>query len=172
MKKIAIIGSGGAGKSTFARQLSTKLNIEVYHLDAILWKTNWTGTPKDEQKRIQHELIANESWIIDGNYGSTLDIRLNAADTIIFLDIHRLICLYRAIKRILQYRNRTRPDMAEGCEERFDPAFLKWIWKYPQTRRPATINKLEKLSEEKKVIILHSPKEVKRFIENLEGEVL
>ncbi|MBN6206815.1 DNA topology modulation protein [Ralstonia pickettii] len=170
MKKIAIIGSGGAGKSTFARQLSAKLNIKVYHLDAILWKPNWIGTPKDEQKRIQHDLIANESWIIDGNYGSTLDIRLNAADTIIFLDIHRLICLYRAVKRTFQYRNRTRPDMAEGCEERFDRNFLKWIWNYPHTRRPATINKLEELSTDKKVIILHSPKEVKRFIANLEGE--
>ncbi len=125
MKKIAIIGSGRAGKSTFARQLSTKLNIEVYHLDAILWKPDWEGTPKEEQKRIQHELIANESWIIDGNYGSTLDIRLNAADTIIFLDIHRLICLYRAIKRMIVYRNRTRPDMAESCDERFNREFLK-----------------------------------------------
>ena len=125
MKRIVIIGSGGAGKSTFARQLSEKLNIEVYHLDAILWKPNWVGTPRDEQKRIQYKLVEKESWIIDGNYGGTLDIRLNTADTIILLDIHRVICLYRAIKRTFQYRNKTRPDMAEGCEERFDLEFLK-----------------------------------------------
>lgn len=165
MKRIAIIGSGGAGKSTFARRLSEKLNIEVYHLDAILWKPNWVGTPRDEQKRIQHKLVEKESWIIDGNYDGTLDIRLNTADTIIFLDIHRVICLYRAIKRTFQYRNRTRPDMAEGCDERFDLGFLKWIWKFPKTRRTSILEMLEEISEEKNVIILSSPKEVKRFIE-------
>lgn len=165
MKRIVTIGSGGAGKSTFARQLSEKLNIEVYHLDAILWKPNWVGTPRDEQKRIQYELVEKESWIIDGNYGGTLDIRLNTADTIILLDIHRVICLYRAIKRTFQYRNKTRPDMAEGCEERFDLEFLKWIWKFPKTRRTSILEMLEEISEEKNVIILSSPKEVKRFIE-------
>lgn len=168
MNKIAIIGSGGAGKSTFGRQLSEKLNIEVYHLDAILWKPNWVGTSKDEQKSIQQKLVAQESWIIDGNYGGTLDIRLSAADTIIFLDIHRVICLYRAIKRTLKYRNRTRPDMAEGCEEKFDSEFLKWIWKYPETRKPLILKKLEMYSKGKSIIILSSRKEVKRF---LEGEI-
>ena len=166
MNKIAIIGSGGAGKSTFARQLSDKLLIEVYHLDAILWKPNWVGTSKDEQQQIQQYLVAKERWIIDGNYGGTLDIRLNAADTVIFLDIHRVICLYRAIKRVFQYRNKTRPDMAAGCEEKFDIDFLKWIWDYPNKKRTSILKMLEEVSKEKNVIILCSPKEVNEFIEN------
>lgn len=167
MNKIAIIGSGGAGKSTFARQISDKLNIEVYHLDAILWKPNWVGTSKDEQKQIQHNLVAKESWIIDGNYGGTLDIRLNTADTVIFLDIHRVTCIYRAIERVLRYRNKTRPDMGEGCEEKFDMGFLKWVWDYPKKKRPSILKMLEEVSKEKNVIILCSPKEVKEFIGNL-----
>ena len=167
MKKIAIIGSGGAGKSTFARQISNKLNIEVYHLDAILWKPNWVATSKHEQQEIQRNLVAKESWIIDGNYGGTLDIRVNAADTVIFLDIHRVICVYRAIKRVLRYRNKTRPDMREGCEEKFDLDFLKWIWDYPKEKRPSILKMLDEVSKEKNVIILCSPKEVGYFIGNL-----
>ncbi|MMZ65890.1 topology modulation protein [compost metagenome] len=97
-----------------------------------------------------------------------MEIRLNAADTIIFLDIHRTICVYRAFKRIVQYRNRTRPDMGEGCEERFDLEFFKWIWAYPTTKRPVILKRLDQLSRDKKVIILKSPKEVQQFLEQVQ----
>lgn len=167
MKKILLIGSGGSGKSTLARKLGEKLGIDVYHLDALFWRPNWEGVPKDEQRKVQKELVKKEEWIIDGNYGGTMDIRLKAADTVIFLDIHRTICVYRAFKRMLRYRNKTRPDMAEGCEERFDLDFLKWIWNYPKTKRPGILNKLKQLSTEKKIIVLKSPKEVQKFIVEL-----
>lgn len=108
--------------------------------------------------------MRNEDWLIDGNYGGTIDIRLNAADTIILLDIHRTLCIYRAFKRMMQYRNKTRPDMGEGCEERFDLNFLKWIWNYPKTKRPEILKRLEQLSKDKQIIILKSPKEVQKFL--------
>ncbi|WP_212935769.1 DNA topology modulation protein [Bacillus hominis] len=164
MKKIILIGSGGSGKSTLARLLGNKLKIQVYHLDALFWKPNWEGVPREEQRTVQNDLIKEEKWIIDGNYGGTMDIRINAADTIIFLDIHRTICVYRAFKRIVQYRNKTRPDMGTGCEERFDLQFFKWIWEYPKSKRPAILTKLDQLSKNKKVIILKSPNEVQRFL--------
>ncbi|PEL17798.1 topology modulation protein [Bacillus wiedmannii] len=167
MKKIILIGSGGSGKSTLARQLGNKLNIKVHHLDALFWKTNWEGVPKEEQRKVQNELVKEDEWIIDGNYGGTMDIRINAADTIIFLDIHRTICIYRAFKRIVKYRNKTRPDMGAGCEERFDLQFFKWIWKYPNAKRPTILKGLEQLSEEKKVIVLKSPNEVRKFLEHI-----
>ncbi|MBM7661805.1 adenylate kinase family enzyme [Bacillus mesophilus] len=165
MKKVVLIGSGGSGKSTLARQLGEKLKINVYHLDALFWKPNWVGVLKDEQRKVQNDLVNKEEWIIDGNYGGTMDIRLNAADTIILLDINRTICVYRAFKRMMQYRNKTRPDMGEGCEERIDLNFLKWIWDYPNSKRPDILKKLEQLSEDKKVIILKSPNEVQRFLD-------
>jgi adenylate kinase family enzyme len=93
-----------------------------------------------------------------------MDIRLNAADTIIFLDIHRTICVYRAFKRIVKYRNTTRSDMGEGCEERFDSQFFKWIWEYPKKKKPTILKGLDQLNADKKVIILKSPNEVKRFL--------
>jgi adenylate kinase family enzyme len=167
MKKVVLIGSGGSGKSTLSRQLGERLKINVYHLDALFWKPNWVGVPKDEQRKVQNDLVKKEEWIIDGNYGGTMDIRLNAADTIIFLDINRGICVYRALKRMMKYRNKTRPDMGEGCEERFELDFFKWIWKYPKTIRPEIIKRLEQFSNVKQVIILKSPKEVRKFLENV-----
>lgn len=164
MKKIILIGSGGSGKSTLAKQLGNKLNIKVHHLDALFWKANWEGVPREEQRKVQKNLIKEEEWIIDGNYGGTMDLRLNAADTIIFLDIHRAICVYRAFKRIVQYRNKTRPDMGAGCEERLDLQFFKWIWEYPNKKKPAILKRLDQLSKGKEVIILKSPNEVKRFL--------
>ncbi|KAB2334428.1 DNA topology modulation protein [Cytobacillus depressus] len=168
MKKVVLIGSGGSGKSKLARQLGEKLKLNVYHLDALFWKPNWVGVPKDKQRKVQNDLVKKEEWIIDGNYGGTMEIRLNAADTIIFLDIHRTICVYRAFKRMLQYRNKTRPDMGEGCSERLDLAFLKWIWDYPKTKRPEILKRLQQLSEDKQVIILKSPTEVQQFLEKVQ----
>jgi adenylate kinase family enzyme len=96
-----------------------------------------------------------------------MEIRLNAADTIIFLDISRTICIFRAFKRMLQYRNRTRPDMGEGCEERFSFEFFKWIWEYPKTKRSKILARLKQLSNEKNVIILKSSREVQQFLDTV-----
>ncbi|MGV3463851.1 MAG: DNA topology modulation protein [Heyndrickxia sp.] len=167
MKKIVLIGSGGSGKSTLARQLGEKLKIKIYHLDALFWKPNWVGVPRDEQIKVQNDLVKQEEWIMDGNYNGTMDIRLNAADTIIFLDIPRTICVFRAFKRVLQYRNKTRPDMGEGCEERFSYEFFKWIWDYPKKKRPKILERLEQLSKEKEVFILKSPRDVESFLEKV-----
>ncbi|MCU9614984.1 DNA topology modulation protein [Caldibacillus lycopersici] len=167
MKKIILIGSGGAGKSTLARRLSEKLNIEVFHLDALFWKPNWVMVPRNEQIEVQQHLVKQPEWIIDGNYNGTMDIRLQAADTIIFVDLHRLICMYRAFKRMWKYRKKTRPDMGDGCEERLDWSFLKWIWTYPKKRKPEILYKLSQLADEKNIIILSSRKEIRQFIETL-----
>ncbi len=167
MNKIVLIGSGGSGKSTLAKKIGEKLNIEVWHLDSLLWKPNWTPTTKEEQKEVQIELVNKEKWVIDGNYNSTLDIRLAAADSVIFLDISRVICVYRVFKRMIKYRNNTRPDMKEGCNEKLDFKFLRWVWDYPKTKKPNVLAKLERLSEEKNIIVLTSPKEVENFLDSI-----
>jgi adenylate kinase family enzyme len=167
MKRIAIIGSGGSGKSTMARRIGETLDIHVYHLDELFWKPGWVGTSKVEQRNIQNELVKQPKWIVDGNYGGTMDIRLDAADTIIFLDIPRIICLYRIIKRRIHYRNKPRPDMAEGCEERLDFNFIKWVWNYPKEKKPEILAKLA-VQKNKKIIVFFSPKEVEKFLTQIE----
>lgn len=169
MKKIVLIGSGGSGKSTLAKKLGEILSIEVHHLDAIFWKPGWISTPKEKQKAVQEELISHDSWIIDGNYGGTIDIRLQAADTIIFIDLSRWICIIRVLKRRFQYHNKKRTDMAKGCEERVSLEFLKWVWEYPAKQKPKILEKLRRLSNEKKIVFLKSPNDVREFLANVES---
>jgi adenylate kinase family enzyme len=89
MKRVLVLGSGGAGKSTFARRLGDLLNIEVKHLDKFYWRSGWTEPAKDEWLKIVNELTRGDSWIIDGNYGGTIEARLERCDTVVFLDMPR-----------------------------------------------------------------------------------
>lgn len=173
MKRIVIVGSSGSGKSTLARQLGRSLDLPVFHLDRYYWHPGWVGTPPQAWRRVVADLAAKPEWIIDGNYRETLDARLQAADTVIFLDLPRWLCAWRALKRRFQYRFRPRPDMADGCVERiFDPdfpKFMRWVWNYPQRARPAVTEQLHALEADKHVIWLRSPGEVNHFIANPRG---
>ncbi len=166
MKKILIIGSGGAGKSTFARRLGEKTGLEVIHLDKLHWKPNWTETPKDEWQKIVGEIIKGGEWIMDGNFGGTMEMRIKACDTVVFLDFPRIVCVYRALKRWIAYYKTNRPDMTEGCNEKFDLEFLGWIWNFEQTAKPRIENLLEKFEDEKTIIRLKSKREVENFLVN------
>lgn len=170
MKRIAIIGSSGSGKSTLARQLGAELHLPVIHLDKHYWHPGWVGTPEAEWLEKVEEMVQRERWIIDGNYRSTLNIRLQAADTILFLDMPRWLCAIRAVKRRIQYVNRPRPDMAAGCRERlFDPnlpRFLHWVWDYPNRARPDVTQQLHNLAPDKRIIWLGTPAHVTQFLTN------
>lgn len=131
MDRILIIGSGGAGKSTLARRLSETTGLPAVHLDRLYWRPDWQKIGKDEWAAIVERETEKDRWIMDGNFGGTLDLRIKRADTIVFLDLPRLVCLYRVIRRRLTYRGTNRPDMAEGCHEKIDLEFLFWIWNYP-----------------------------------------
>lgn len=168
VRKILVIGSGGAGKSTFARRLGEMLGLEVIHLDTAYWRPGWTPTPKDEWARKVEELCRGESWVMDGNFSGTLEPRLDACDTVIFLDLPRTVCVWRVLKRAVMYRNTPRPDMAEGCREKFDLEFLLWVWNYPARSRPKVLALLEKYAEGKNIIRLRSAAEAERFLNRLE----
>jgi adenylate kinase family enzyme len=162
MRKVLVIGSGGSGKSTFARRLGTSLDLEVIHLDSIYWSAGWVEMPKPEWKKTVEALLTRNAWIMDGNYSGTLAMRLEACDTVIFLDISRVICIWRLLKRAVFYRNERRPDMAEGCPERLNWKFIKWVWGYHERTRPKIIKLLE--TSAKQVIWLRSSTEVKKFL--------
>lgn len=170
MQKILIIGSGGAGKSTMARKLHELTDIELFHLDKLYWKPNWVESSKDEwQDRIK-DLIEKDAWIMDGNYSGTLEMRLAACDTVIFLDLPRTLCLRRAFKRSMSYKNGTRPDMAAGCDEKIDLEylkFLKWIWDYPKRSRPKVEALLQQFQNTKKIVRLKTTAEVENFFVKL-----
>ena len=167
MKRVAIIGCGGAGKSTLARKMGEKLGLRVHHLDRLYWRADWQKTALEQWKLIHDNLCTESEWILDGNYSSTMDVRLKACDTVIFIDFPRQLCLYRVLKRFLKYRGRSRPDMTLGCAERVTKEFLIYIWMYPKARRPGILKKLENMKPEKSVYILTSPQEVRDFLAEL-----
>ena len=170
MKRVLVIGSGGAGKSTFARRLGERLGLPVVHLDKVYWNAGWVETPKDEWRRKVEELCAGESWVMDGNYSGTLEIRLAACDSVVFLDLPRAVCAWRIVKRALIYRHRGRPDMAEGCQERLNAEFLLWVWNYRKRSRPKVLGRLAEQSDSKEIFILRSNAEVEKFLEGKSGQ--
>lgn len=171
MRRVLLIGCGGAGKSTAATRIGERLGLRVVHLDALYWKPGWVEPAKGEWEQQVRRIVGGEAWVMDGNYGGTLDLRLTAADTVIFLDLPRRVCLWRVLKRRARYHGQSRPNMAAGCPERLDVAFLRWIWSYPETRRPGVLAKLQAVEHEKRVVVLRSRGEVRRFLMSLrEGE--
>ncbi len=164
MRKVLIIGAGGAGKSTLANRLGALLKLEVLHLDKLYWQAGWIEPPKAEWLKTVEELLKRDAWIMDGNYSGTLDVRFRACDTVIFLDMPRTVCLWRVLKRALMYRNRARPDMASGCNERLTLEFVLWIWNYPKRTRLKIVRMLESNAEAKRVVWLRSQADVERFL--------
>jgi adenylate kinase family enzyme len=167
MKRIVVIGSGGAGKSTFARELGARTGIPVIHLDRIYWKPDWQKPSEEEWRSTVAELVRGDEWIMDGNFGGTRQTRLDACDTVIFLDLSRYVCLFRVLKRAVVYRNRTRPDMAAGCTEKLDLEFLDWVWNFPKQGRVRIVKQINGLHG-KRVITLRSRTEVNKFLANLD----
>ena len=164
MRRVLVIGSGGSGKSTVAAQLGELLDVEVNHLDKFYWNPGWVETEPDEWLKTVTELVNRDSWIIDGNYSGTLELRLRKCDTIVFLDLPRFVCLWRIVKRFFAYRDGSRPDMAEGCREHLNFEFVSWIWNYPNRSRPKVVRLLQEYAAGKQIFWLRSGNEVKRFL--------
>ena len=169
-QRILVVGSGGAGKSTLAARIAARTGLPLIHLDALYWRAGWVEPPPDEWARIVEEIAARPAWVMDGNYSGTLVRRLAACDTVVFLDLPRLVCAWRVVKRWLRHRGRTRPDMAPGCEEQVTWEFLRWIWDYPRRSRPKVLARIESHAAGKRVVILRSSAEAERFLESLSGE--
>jgi adenylate kinase family enzyme len=170
VKKVTIIGSSGSGKSTLAARLGQALGLPVYHLDRLFWQPGWQETPRDEWRALQEQICAEPAWILDGNYSGTLDIRLAACDTVVWLDLPTAVCLTSTLWRILRYRGRTRPDMGEGCPEQFDWAFLQWIGSFRKQRRPGIVQKLGELPASTEVVVLTSRREMARWLEGVQKD--
>ena len=138
MERVIIIGCGGAGKSTLARKLGEKTGLPVVHLDQIWWAPgHWQHIEKPEfDEKLAAELEKSQ-WIMDGNFNRTIPQRLAKCDTVIYLDYNRIMCLWGVIRRVIKSYGKTRPDMDEGCPERFDWEFLKWVWKFNSKNREA-----------------------------------
>ena len=167
MERVMIIGCGGAGKSTLARKLGEKTGLPVVHLDQIWWAPgHWQHIEKPEfDEKLALEL-QKPRWILDGNFNRTIEARLEACDTVIYLDYPRLVCIKNWLGRVIKNWGRHRPDMTEGCTECIDPEFVKWIWNFNKNNR-ARYYALLNNARDKKVVILKSRRQAERFLAEL-----
>lgn len=162
-KRIMIIGSPGSGKSTFSRKLSDITGLPLIHLDKEFWNSGWIETPKDEWIKKQKSLVSGDQWIIEGNYGGTIGIRVEKADTIICFQLSRVICLFRYFKRVITNLNKVRPYMPDGCNEKIDFDFMKYIWNFPEISGKINNNIIEN-NRDKQLIIFKKRKDAGDFI--------
>ena len=167
MERILIIGSGGSGKSTLARQLGEKTGLPVVHLDKLFRHPGWVESSKEEIDAKIMQAISEPRWILDGNYNRTLPKRLEKCDTVIYLDFSRFACLMGVVKRILTTFGTVRPDMAEGCPERFDWEFLRWVWNFSRKHREKYYRMLNETEGIEK-IVLKNRRAVKQFLKEVE----
>jgi adenylate kinase family enzyme len=130
MQRILVLGPCGAGKSTLATRLGEMLGLPVIHLDKEYWRAGWVEPDPAEFAAHAEKLIARPRWIMDGNYGGTLARRLECADLVVNLDYRRSVFFPRLVWRTLANWGRTRPDMAEGCVEKYDAFFWRYAWRY------------------------------------------
>ena len=163
MKRIIVIGCPGSGKSTFSRALHKKIGIPLYHLDMMYWNADKTTVEKSVFLERLSVVLEKDEWIIDGNYGSTMELRMAACDTVIFLDYPLHVCL----DGIRERRGNPRSDMP-WIETEEDAEFIEFIKSYSEQQKPKVLELLEKYGD-KNIIILRSREEADAF---LNGESL
>lgn len=169
--KIAVLGYSGAGKSTLARQMSRRLAIPCLHLDRVHWLPGWVERNREESRQmVQDFLDRNSSWVIDGSYPALCcEQRLEQADRIVILALPRLQCLWRAWRRSVQYRGRARADMTEGCPEKFDREFLRWLlWEGRSKARREVFRDISRRWPEK-TVFCRSSRQAAALTEQLAG---
>ncbi len=167
--KAAVIGYSGSGKSTLARELGKRYGAEVLHLDAVHFLSDWQERETAEkQKLVDDFLNSHDDWVIDGNYTSlSYERRMEEADKIVVMLFGRFDCLRRVARRYRKYKNRTRPDMAAGCNEKLDAEFVSWVlWK---GRKKAARDRYANLQKQypDKTVVLRNQRQLDAFLKSL-----
>ena len=165
MKKIIVIGSPGAGKSVFSQKLGNITNLPLYHLDMLYHKKDGTHISKEELEEKLKEIFKEESWILDGNYQRTLELRLKECDTVFLLDFSLDVCLSGAKSRIGIKRN----DLP-WVEENFNEEFKQVIIEFPKKKLPQIYELLEKYKKNKSIIVFKTREEADNYLETLKTE--
>jgi hypothetical protein len=169
VRRVAILGPAGAGKSRLARKLAVALELPVVHLDRLYWKPGWVATPEPEWEAVQRRELERDSWIADGLQEGRVglpDHWLDAADTIVFIDAPPLLCVWRVIRRRLS--SEAGPAMPTDCKPapfyRALPKFLRLLLLYRRTVRPDVLADLARRRHRQQVAILRSDEDLRKFL--------
>jgi adenylate kinase family enzyme len=154
MRRVLVMGSSGSGKSTFARRLSQITGIPMVSIDAIYWQPGWRPSDPSAFETSMTRAANQPSWIMDGNYvaaGAGV-LRRARADTVFWFDLPRRVCMYGIMLRIAGSYGRVRPEMADGCPERFDAEFIRYVWTYRAQQRPKLLKFFEELRPDQEFV--------------------
>ena len=163
-----VIGGSGSGKSTVARSIGVATGLPVIHVDKMYWKSGWVFRDINETKRMVIVAAQDEQWVFDGNNSSTFKERADRADAIVFLDLSTWLRFSRVVKRTVTGYGLLRPDMADGCPERLDYGFLKWVLGYRTNGgRARALELIETYASRAKIYHLRSRREVDQFLGTL-----
>ena len=162
MKRVIVIGCPGSGKTTFAEKLNKIPGLTLYYLDAIWHKPDKTHIPREEFDRRLLEILATDEWIIDGEYGRTVEMRLKECDTVFLFDLPAEVCLQGVTNRL----GKKRYEMP-WIEKELDPEFETYIKNFANDSLPRLYELIEKYGTEKQVIIFKSRKEADDFLNKM-----
>jgi adenylate kinase family enzyme len=162
VERIAILGCGGSGKTHLARELARQLDLPLTHLDAIYYDADWNELPREEFTAAQQELVARPRWVIEGNYASTLPVRLTAADTVIVLDLPARTCLRGVLSRRLKHRGGQHQEI--GVYDRITWSFVRYILGYRRTMLPRVHQLIGDHAHSADVIVLRRRSQARRFL--------
>lgn len=162
MKRIALIGCGGSGKTWLSNRLGELIEAPVTHLDAVYYDDGWNALDKEKFAAIQEELVAAPTWVIEGNYASTLPIRLTRADTVVFLDLPARVCLWGIAQRRLRYGGGQ--NDATGVYDRITWSFLRYVWGYRKSMAPRVVALIQEHARDAAVYRITSRRQARALL--------
>lgn len=173
MKRVMIVGGPGSGKSMLARLLGKQSGLPVYHMDKIHYRAGWLERTREEKDLLTYEVHMKDSWIFEGGHSNTYEERVSRADTFVWLDIPVALRIFRVLKRSLRYYGQSRPDLAEGCPERFNLQtieFLHFIWRTRRSARARLMKIYENPPQHLRVVRIRTKSEFAAFLQAPTGQ--
>jgi len=168
--RLLVLGCSGAGKSTLSERLSQITGLPLVCLDRLYWKPGWEHLSREEFRVVLDESLSANQWIMDGDFDHTLAHRLDYCDAAVLLDYPTIVCLAGVIRRWVTHYGKTRSSMTEGCPERLDGDFIRWVISYRRTRRPDHMKLLKQAGEKDnhpRIFILKNRRQCRKWLASI-----